>query len=344
MKIGVNFEGFKCADYQNRPKVIQSPKNYISDSFKIFAENGLNCVRVPVYWESFEKDPPGFKEELDNISNQADKYNISCIYDNHQWMCSSYLGYGRGFPNSILRPFFNRDNPENFSLNKPNHEDLEKFWNAWWDRKMITAEGKEGWDAQLEYFTTVVNNLKDKKSTYGFEILNEPQVFRQKDFKNVSYYNDFFIKNIAKLTDKTLFFCYTSSGSLKAIDFPWNQSKTKPSIKIKNNIILDIHPYPPNFIISIYYKLISRLLKNIPLFVGEFNSSIGENARISPSQYKQYIKRLNNFSTPGGLFWQWSHMEDAGHPAFNLAKIVDERIHPNENFDNYINAVKENND
>ena len=343
MKIGVNFQGFKCADYQNRLGLIQPPKNYISDSFKIFAENGLNCVRVPVYWESFEKDQPGFKGELDNISNQADKYNISCIYDNHQWMCSSYLGYGIGFPNSILRPFFHR-NPENNSMNKPNHEDLEKFWNAWWHRKLITAEGKDGWDAQLEYFTTVVNNLKDKKSTYGFEILNEPQVFRQKDFKKVSYYNDFFIKNIAKLTDKTLFFCYTSSGSLKAIDFPWNQSKTKPSINIKNNIVFDIHPYPPGYIISIYYKLISRLLKNIPLFVGEFNSSIGENARITASQYKQYIKRLNNFSIPGGLFWQWSYIEDARHPAFNLSKIVDERIQPNENFENYINAIKENKD
>ena len=99
-----------------------------------------------------------------------------------------------------------------------------------------------------------------------------------------------------------------------------------------------------SYIISIYYKLISRLLKNIPLFVGEFNSSIGENARISPSQYKQYIKRLNNFSIPGGLFWQWSYIEDARHPAFNLAKIVDERIHPNENFENYINAIKENKD
>ena len=52
----------------------------------------------------------------------------------------------------------------------------------WWDRKLITAEGKEGWDAQLEYFTIVVNNLKDKKSTYGFEILNEPQVFQTKGF------------------------------------------------------------------------------------------------------------------------------------------------------------------
>jgi hypothetical protein len=344
MKIGVNFQGIKCTDYQNRPAAIQPPKNYISDSFKIFAENGLNCVRVPVYWESFEKDQLGFKEELDNISNQADKYNISCIYDNHHWMFSSYLGYGKGFPNSILRPFFHRDNPEKTSLNKPNHKDLEKSWNAWWDRKLITTEGKECWDAQLEYFTTVVNNLKDKKSTYGFEILNEPQVFRQKDFKKVSCYNDFFIKNIAKLTDKTLFFCYTSSGSLKAIDFPWNQSKTKPSINIKNKIIFDIHPYPPGYILSIYYKLISRLLKNIPLFVGEFNSSIGEDARITARQYKQYVKRLKNFSIPGGLFWQWSYMEDAGHPAFNLAKIVDERIHPNENFENYINAIKENKD
>ena len=106
-------------------------------------------------------------------------------------------------------------------------------------------------------------------------------------------------------------------------------------------IYIHIHP---GYILSIYYKLISRLLKNIPLFVGEFNSSIGENARITASQYKQYIKRLNNFSIPGGLFWQWSYIEDAGHPAFNLAKIVDERIHPNENFENYINAIKENKD
>ncbi len=101
MKIGVNFDGFKISEYQNSSKLIP-PQRYIQDSFKIFREHGIDIVKIPVYWESYEKDPKGFIQELDIISDEADKSNISCLYDNHQWECSSFLGYGIGFPNSIV--------------------------------------------------------------------------------------------------------------------------------------------------------------------------------------------------------------------------------------------------
>jgi hypothetical protein len=52
----------------------------------------------------------------------------------------------------------------------------------------------------------VIKRLKDKNSTLGFEILNEPQVFRQVDFRKVGNYHDHIIKNISAITDKTLFF------------------------------------------------------------------------------------------------------------------------------------------
>ena len=105
MLIGVNFDGIKISDRQNRQREVAPPVNYISDSFKIFAEKGLNCVRVPFYWESFEKDHDGFIQEIEIISEEADKNNLMCIYDNHQWECSSFLGQGIGFPNSLLSSF-----------------------------------------------------------------------------------------------------------------------------------------------------------------------------------------------------------------------------------------------
>lgn len=61
-----------------------------------------------IYWESFEKDPNGFIHELETISDEADKNDIICIYDNHQWECSSFLGRGIGFPNSIMSIIFKK--------------------------------------------------------------------------------------------------------------------------------------------------------------------------------------------------------------------------------------------
>jgi len=151
------------------------------------------------------------------------KYDILCIYDNHQWECSSYSDEGIGFPNSLLIGSFE---PHSDPSGRPSRQDLKKFWNGWWDRKFETIRGKDGWDAQLEFLEGVIKRLKDKNSTLGFEILNEPQVFRQVDFRKVGNYHDHIIKNISAITDKTLFFCFTSSSSpLVAINFPWEQAK-----------------------------------------------------------------------------------------------------------------------
>jgi hypothetical protein len=35
----------------------------------------------------------------------------------------------------------------------------------------------------IKFLEGVIKRLKDKNSTLGFEILNEPQVFRQVDFR-----------------------------------------------------------------------------------------------------------------------------------------------------------------
>lgn len=78
--LGVNFQGCGCASYQNC-SVTQKPTNgYIPDSFKIFKEAGIQCIRFPLYWESYEKNSEAFNQELDNISSAAGKYDILCTY------------------------------------------------------------------------------------------------------------------------------------------------------------------------------------------------------------------------------------------------------------------------
>lgn len=341
MLSGVNFHGFRCAVYQNRPNTSEPPNNYIDDSFKAFSQSGINSIRVPLYWESYENDPQGFMEEIDYISNIADKYNISCVYDNHQWECSSYLGYGIGFPNSILSQYFERDHLKENSLNPPSHEDLEKFWNGWWDNKLRTSDGKEGWDAQLDYLKTFIKRLKDKKSTLGFEILNEPQLFRQEDFKKVGIYHDHIIREISTITDKKLFLCYSNSASLNAINLPTEQAKTIPSTNdIRNRITLDVHPYPPSLLLMEYYKILSSLMGNVSIYVGEFNAGIKKGITINENQLKEYVRRLKDFSVYGCAFWEWSYIKDNDHPGFNMINIDDKKIYTNAIFESFVKAIE----
>ena len=341
----MNFGSFKCASYQNRLVTLRPPDNYIEDSFKIFSEARINRIRIPLYWESYEKNPEGFTQELDIISESADKFNILCIYDNHQWGCSSYFGYGIGFPNSIILPNFHKNNPEKSSLNSPIRKDLEKFWNGWWDRKLIDDDGKEGWDVQLEYFESVIKRVKNKKSTLGFEILNEPQVFRQGDFKKVGKYHKYVIDKLETITDMPFFFCFTNSASLFAINLPTEQAKTIPlqsMNNIKNKLIFDVHPYPPSFLLIEFYKLLSLLMNNIPIYVGEFNAGIKKGVTIDKMQFVNYIQRLKDLSIYGCALWQWSYIFDNDHPAFNLTEIIDGKINPNNNFQNLVKSIKTN--
>ena len=176
----------------------------------------------------------------------------------------------------------------------------------------------------------------------GFEILNEPQVFRQGDFKNVGNYHDYITRNLNTITDKILFICYTNSASFNAINLPTERAKTIPSNNIRNKIIFDVHPYPPSYLLMEYYKILSSVIDSIPVYVGEFNAGIKKGVTINEMQFNEYVKRLKDFSVYGGAFWEWSYVIDNDHPGFNLTKINNNKIYPNTSFESYIKAIKEN--
>ncbi|HXS59308.1 MAG TPA: hypothetical protein VN703_00665, partial [Candidatus Sulfopaludibacter sp.] len=117
----------------------------------------------------------------------------------------------------------------------------------------------------------------------------------------------------------------------------------KPSsTSFKNNLIYDIHPYPPSIPMMTFYKATSFLMDNIPIYAGEFNCGIKKGVTINESDFVKYINLLKQFSVSGCALWQWSWTVDKDYPAFNLTEIIDGKISPNDNFRNFVKSIKSN--
>ena len=249
------------------------------------------------------------------MDKRADKYGIKCIYDNHQWECSSWIGSGIGFPNSLMSNHFEKtSSPESI----PSYKAKKNFWDGWWNRNLQTVDGIDGWEAQATFLMDVVKLLNGRKSTFGFELLNEPPVFSISHYFKIRIYYDFLINTLRKETDKPIIFCWAHPQRL--LDILPLQVRASPTSK--QNVIYDCHPYPPSPIHLLYFKLTSMLIeKSMPLFIGEFNSGTEFNASLKEDQASRYVKRLGMMGIIGWAVWRWSYVKDDNIPAFNLAAV-----------------------
>jgi len=329
--IGVNFQGFRSSAYQNRITP-EPPQDYIEDSFEIFSKNNISVLRIPYSWESWEADKSGFYEDLEKISKVADAYSISCIYDNHQWECSSWLGRGIGMPNSLLSSDYTKSTGR-----PPTREVLKDFWKRWWNRKITNNDNIDGWEAQISFVKEVMNYLNNKKSTFGFEVLNEPQVYNALDYDKVGRYHTYAISNLRAISDKPLFFNAAISNT--SIDNPILQSQVAP--KNGDNVIYDIHMYPPSYYNMQFFRFTSSIARNLQVYVGEFNSDYKYGANLSKDQLMKYLNLFHRFKIFGCTLWRWYYIRDLNIPAFNLTQVENGRINPNANFINLSDALKE---
>ena len=71
---------------------------------------------------------------------------------------------------------------------------------------------------------------------------------------------------------------------------------------------------------------------NISLYMGEFNSGFTNGTTLTQNQVYKYIERFKSFATYGCALWRWSYIQDQNIPAFNLTKIVDNRIQAGSSF------------
>jgi hypothetical protein len=83
------------------------------------------------------------------------------------------------------------------------------------------------------------------------------------------------------------------------------------------------------------------MAKIVPLYVGEFSSGFTNGSILTEEkQVCQYVKRFKQFGVCGWALWRWSYIQDRNIPAFNLTKIIDNRIRPGVLFTYFRNAVR----
>jgi len=177
---------------------------YVTESMKYIKSNGFNAIRVPVIWESYVLSSTAFLNEIELIAKTAQDRGICVIFDNHHYYTTSYWNLevdgksdGRGFPSFVVKDFPKRNNDY--------VDTAGPFWNAFLSNS-ISINGVKVWDVQFSFFKKIINTVDGYTSIAGYEILNEPHLFKKEQYDKLGDYNTYIAKKIRSITDKKIFF------------------------------------------------------------------------------------------------------------------------------------------
>ena len=353
--MGVAMRGNHTSEKETEENEIVAPRNYYEESFKLIHDAGMNHVRYLLYWESYEKNPSQFMEELETVARTADKWGLKVLYDNHQWHTSSWLeSRATGFPSFLFE-----GNPEleMDSGGNTNDEGARIWWTDWWNRSVKDTSGNDGWSLLSDFLTRLVNTLDSHPSTIGYEILSEPQIHSDDQWEQVGQFNTFMVNELRKVTQKTIAFSQQVPASINApnIDVtPENQAKMVPANK--NNVVFKISLYGVSTD-SFQKARLDGLVKaarlaEVPIYVGEWNNVVREREggvfRISPESsdltqqeadlFLQDFKRLNVW---GWAYWQWNYNSHRV-PNFNLILVSEDgTLEPTKYYEQLKTAISE---
>ena len=332
-----------------------APSNYYEQSFKLIHDAGMDHVRYLLYWESYEKNPSKFMEELATVAETADRWGLKVLYDNHQWHTASWLeSRATGFPSLLFE-----GNPglEMDSGGNTNDEAASIWWTDWWNRSVRDTSGNDGWTLLSEFLTKLVNVLDSHPSTIGYEILSEPQIHSDDQWEKVGQFNTFMVNELRKVTQKTIAFSQQVPASPNAPNInviPENQAKMAPANK--NNVVFKISLYgvsTDSFQKARLDDLVETAqLAGVPIYVGEWNNVVREREggvfRISPEAsdlsqeettlFLQDFKRLGVW---GWAFWRWN-LDAHDVPNFNLILVSEDgSVEPTKYYQQLKSAISE---
>ena len=358
--IGVNMRGYNTTVSQARGEYsISLPDNYFETSFKKLSDAGMNHVRYRFYWESYERDPLSFINEIKSVAKAADKYDIKVLYDNHQYDTSSWLNpkRGTGFPfllfegNNSTYPYGSGGDTDSSSA--------KSWWTNWWNRSIKANDGSDGWVLQARFLQEVVKAVDKHTSTLGYEILNQPQIHNIDQWTKVSKYNSFMTNALRQHTEKTISYDMNIPLSLRSpIEVsPVNLAKMAPSNK--TNVIFKISVYGIPAHDSYQADRLNLLinasrLAGVPLYIGEWNSvsrgSITNSSTeaipfgmlvqlgLNQTEADAIVKRFKEMGVWGMAYWNWSFFFST-IPNYNLIRITDDgSFYTTKHFDVVKNA------
>ena len=342
--IGVNMKGmYTSLNYERFPS-ITIPTDYYDQSFKLIKNIGMNHIRYVLYWEAYENNPSLFLQELENVANIADKWGLKIIYDNHQYHTSSWLdeNRGTGFPSFL---FDKSLYPINSGITTSSNS-TELWWTNWWNRTIINQNNTiDGWNLQANFLKNIVKLLDNHNSTYGYEILNEPQIFSEDQWSKIGKYYKYMIDELRNQTNKTIVIDMTIPITFKNSSINLTSENMAKIIPQDSNSIFKISLYgiPKD---NNYQEQKLELLLNvskiakIPIYIGEWNhvdrekkATIANNTTddtskinasksdLSQEESDFFVNKFNSLKVYGWAFWNWNYVNTPPQN-FNLINVT----------------------
>ena len=290
-------------------------------------------------------------QELENVATLADKYGLKVIYDNHQYHTSSWLDEkrGTGFPSFL---FDKNLYPINSGITTSSNS-TELWWTNWWDRNLTDQNNNnnndtnriDGWTLQAYFLKKIVKLLDNYNSTYGYEILNEPQIFSQDQWSKIGKYYKYMTNELRKQTNKTIVLDMTIPIKFQDPAINLTSENMAKMIPQDNNSIFKISLYGIPKDNNYQEKKLELLLNvskiaKIPIYVGEWNhvdrekkgrisnNTTDDTSKInaSKSDLSQeesdfFVNKFNSLKVYGWAFWNWNYVNTPPQN-FNLINIT----------------------
>jgi hypothetical protein len=331
--IGVNMRGYYTSSIlENRPFGNTSfPANYYEDSFRAISQAGMNFVRYLLYWESYEKNPSQFMSELNIVAKTADKYKIKVLYDNDQYHTSSWLEPDRGYglPSSLFEdnPSYDFGGGGGFESDQPTGEN---WWTDWWNRSVEDTNGTDGWTLQANFLKRIVNAVDKNPSTLGYEILNEPHVYKQDQWEKIGKFNTFITDELRKVTEKILVFDRQVPPDIYGPieNTPENMAKMAPSNKTNVAFKATLFGLPfqgeePEERLTTYVK--TAQIAGVPLCICEFNLRLSDRyhpvSDLNQTLLNLFIQKFQEVKVWGWAFWIWDFKAHTEQPNYDLIRF-----------------------
>ena len=246
---GAHFRGLWVS---KRQTTVGTPKSddgdaYFDNIFALCQKEGVNFIRISMYWEAYVASPAEFVNELHTIAQHADAAGVKVLWCNSQWMVSTAMpagsGTGIGFPMEYMgryRDFVGTD-----------AERVKAFWRDFWDRSVThDVTGTDMWSDMADFLDVVAAAVDGYSSTWGYEFINEPWVGTSPDssvnrsnIPKMGAFSAFITERLRTRTAKPLAFNIMFQGGTFSAD--WRQvipgfdpiTKTVDADKSRNFVV-----------------------------------------------------------------------------------------------------------
>lgn len=324
--IGVNMFGYYTSIPETRNFNGVLPENYYEDSFRLMSQAGMNHIRFVYFWESYIKDPIAFMKEIEFVATAADKYGFKVIYDNHQYHTSSWLDAqrGTGFPSFL---FQNNSQFAYGSGGAPNYPAATKWWEQWWNRQITDINGIDGWSLLSQFMKNIAHAVDSHPSTFGYEILSEPQVHNSNQWDKIGKFNSFMVSQLRTVTSKNVIFSMSIPVDIKSPIGVNATNLAKMTPSDKTNVLFKFSVYglpkPGNYQEQRLKMFVETgQIAGVPIYVGEWNNVDREpvvneegdvtyeispaTSDITPADTSAILQKFDEDKVFGWAFWHWN--------------------------------------